>query len=111
MTTLETKLINSYTVLVMAEEIVLKDVPETILSNGNTLRYEVELEEARRTTNIVPEPIDYNIPNRVEELEAIINTQEAVIEELEGTIITQDAVIEEILFDIIPTMLGGVGGE
>lgn len=69
---LDLKLINSYTVLLMAEEITLEEVPETVLTNGNTLRYEVELEEARRITNIIPKPIDNNVIARIEATEMAV---------------------------------------
>lgn len=72
MTALEIKLVNSYTVLVMAKEITLEEVPDTVTSSGNTLRHEVELEEARRTTGTVPTPVDNNIVGRVEATEMAI---------------------------------------
>lgn len=50
------KLINAYTVLVIAENIYIEDVPmdEMILDNGSksTLRQEVEVEVAKRTTDV-----------------------------------------------------------
>lgn len=110
MTPLEEKLINSYTVLLMAKEITLEEVPETVLSNGNTLRHEVVLEEARRVTGTVPEPVDTNLVNRVKELEETIEVQNTTINQLGETTAMQDMVIEEILFNIIPT-IGGMGGE
>ncbi len=113
MTNLEKKLVDSYTVLVMAEEITLEDVPETVLTTGNTLRYEVELEQARRTVDIVPEPVDYKLPDRVIQLEKLTEIQKETIKQLEETISMQDVVIEEILFNIIPGLgeLGGIGGD
>lgn len=69
---LDLKLINSYTILLMAKEITLEEVPETVLTNGNTLKYEVELEEARRITNIIPESVDNNVIARIEATEMAV---------------------------------------
>ena len=73
MTVLEEKQIDAYTVLVMAKEKTLEDVPDTVISTGNTLRYEVKLEEARRTIGIVPDPVDYDVLGRIEELEQTVD--------------------------------------
>lgn len=110
MTPLEKKLIDAYTILAMADEVDLEDVPGTIISTGETLRNEVELEKARRTVGNVSEPVDHQILSRLGELENNVEEQSTVTEELRGNQSIQDAVIEEVLFDIIP-ILGGLGGE
>lgn len=52
MTTIQTRLINAYTILVMAGRITLAEVPRTTVvlddSIESTIRQEVEIEQAKR---------------------------------------------------------------
>lgn len=73
MSKLNEKLIDAYTILLMAEEIEESEIPETVVESGKTLREEVILEKARRTTGTVPEPVDKKIISRLSELEATLD--------------------------------------
>ena len=66
---LDEKLIDAYTILLMAEEVLEEDIPETIVGSGKTLKEEVILEQARRVVDIIPEPIDNKILDRLDEVE------------------------------------------
>lgn len=57
----------------MAEEVLEENIPDTIISNGKTLREEVILEQARRITGIVPEPVDNKILDRLNDLEGTLD--------------------------------------
>jgi hypothetical protein len=70
---IEKKLIDAYTILLMAEEVLEENIPDTIISNGKTLREEVILEQARRITGIVPEPVDNKILDRLNDLEGTLD--------------------------------------
>ena len=69
MSKLDEKLIDAYTILLMAEEVLEEDIPETIVGSGKTLKEEVILEQARRVVDIIPEPIDNKILDRLDEVE------------------------------------------
>lgn len=73
MSIIEKKLIDAYTILLMAEEVLEENIPDTIISNGKTLREEVILEQARRITGIVPEPVDNKILDRLNDLEGTLD--------------------------------------
>lgn len=70
MSIIDNKLIDAYTVLLMAEQISEEEIPETTIGTGKTLREEVILEQARRIVGIIPEPLDNKILDRLIELES-----------------------------------------
>ena len=57
MTIIQKRLINAYTVLVMADRLQLIDVPETVVTledgSSSTLRAEVEIKKAEREIEIL----------------------------------------------------------
>ena len=69
MSKLDEKLIDAYTILLMGEELLEDDIPETVIESGKSLREEVLLEQARRVIGIVPEPIDNKVISRIEDME------------------------------------------